>query len=490
MDAIATTVGFLAIWGFLLLMAFEHKMLAFIVGILLTNIAGIVFAAVAFKFDLSAQVTALFLCGLLIANLAVLFKKEVGIFWTVPINWVQFSQTGSKIDVLGSGQIMTLPQATLNTDDMRSLGLRPFRLSFEIERENDLFIAVISGSYKPGSDSGEQEAALVRYFQLGTEQAAYAAIGVDLARTLKPWIQSRIEGVAQRAVRSEVQALNEELKREDELIDALEERNGIDVQVSLEDLALPGDFQEVRELRARLKTVIDLSFGVHDDYQARVAAMRAEDRANALPFDRLQKMIESLMAGDPQGNVFAARGGRGGQAVAPFALLNLPPRNPGGANTPFVVSNPEVKIPDKGATPAKAVVFTIAAVITLAVVVWNILVIEKTWQAAKEVVGSQVTSPTVLPVPTVYRKNSMTVSGDWGPVISHDSSETIAIWGFDGLLFKSRRKGWVETPYTSGTKNLFGGSGSNDIQFRTTGGVEVVKYCIYPVGQNWRQVCQ
>jgi len=93
-------------------------------------------------------------------------------------------------------------------------------------------------------------------------------------------------------------------------------------------------------------------------------------------------------------------------------------------------------------------------------------------------------------VPKVYGKKTVTVTGDWGTKITHSSDETIVVWGFEGLMFKSLRKDWAETPYTSGTKNLFGGSGANEIQFRVANGVEAVRYCIYPVGKNWREVCQ
>lgn len=487
MDALVTGMFFAGFFGIALILAFNQKPIAFVVGLLLTNIMGVVFTAIAYKLNLSAQVTALVLSGLLIANLALLFKKGVGIFWTVPINWVQFSQTGSAIDVLGSGQIMTLPQATLNKDDMRSLGTRPFRFSFEIERGDAVFIVIVSGSYKPGSDiNGEQDTALVKYFQLGTEVAAYMAIGVELAGMLKPWIQEKIEAVADDQVRSQVHQINDALTREVDMIDEIESRNGIDLNVKLEDLALPTQFQEVRELRQRLKTVIDMGFWVHEQYTQRAQALDEETRKHIPGFDKLKSLIESLMAADSQGNVFAAKGGRGGQGVAPFALLNMAPRDPAGQGTPVVITNPEIKIPEKGATQAKAVVFTIAAIMALAVVVWNVLVIEKTFHSGMTLVQetyhsvvSAESEPPAAATKARYQKLRLEIpQGGTSGAISI-AGMTIFIWPMPNLEVRtSLRNEWVA--YEGDLASLV--RGATWVEFRAANEVDraTLIYCVFP----------
>jgi hypothetical protein len=91
-------------------------------------------------------------------------------------------------------------------------------------------------------------------------------------------------------------------------------------------------------------------------------------------------------------------------------------------------------------------------------------------------------------VSKVYRKVTLGLQENWSDTVVHGASQTIVVWGSEGMFFRTEKQGWVEKSYQDGISGLFGGAGANKLQFRGNPG-DVVEYCIYPKGESWR-VCQ
>ena len=109
-------------------------------------------------------------------------------------------------------------------------------------------------------------------------------------------------------------------------------------------------------------------------------------------------------------------------------------------------------------------------------------------QKQQQASSQQIPVQHTISVPKVYRKVTLRLQENWSEMVEHSVSQTIAVWGPEGMFFRTEKQGWVEKSYQDGISGLFGGAGANKLQFRGNPG-DVVEYCIYPKGESWR-VCQ